>query len=92
MQNAFYSAVIKQIEPQVAPLGFRHDRQYYYRIVQDVVQQFCPLWLHHDFTIRFTLRSLYQDNMRRAEGLDVMQLVGADGAGISAALSGVDPL
>lgn len=75
MQNAFYSAVRKQIEPQVAPLGFCLDRQYYYRIVQDVVQQFCPLWLHHDFTVRFTLRSLYQDNTRRAEGLDVMQLV-----------------
>lgn len=91
MQNAFYSAVRKQIEPQVAPLGFRHDRQYYYRIVQDVVQQFCPLWLHHDFTIRFTLRSLYQDNTRRAEGLDVMQLVDGSNRWLGSAILEIAP-
>lgn len=73
--NPFYSVVRNQIEPAVKPLGFRHDGRYYYRIIQDVVQQFCPLWLHHDFTIRFTLRSLYQSNTRRAEGLDVMRIV-----------------
>lgn len=91
VQNAFYSAVRKQIEPQVAPLGFRHDRQYYYRIVQAVVQQFCPLWLYHDFTIRFTLRSLYQDNMRRAEGLDVMRIVDGTNRWLGSAITEIAP-
>ncbi|MDD7302733.1 MAG: hypothetical protein PUG87_12420 [Eubacteriales bacterium] len=75
MLSPFYSAVKQNIEPIIKPLGFRSYRRYYYRIINDVVQQFFPLWLHHDFTIRFVLRSLYQDNERTAEGDEVMRLI-----------------
>lgn len=75
MSSPFYNVVKKQIEPIIKPLGFRSYRRYYYRIINDVVQQFCPLWLYHDFTIRFVLRSLYQDNERTTEGDEVMRLI-----------------
>ena len=75
MLSPFYGVVKKRIEPIIKPLGFHSYRRYYYRIVNDVVQQFCPLWLYHDFTIRFLLRSLYQDNERIAEGEEVMWLI-----------------
>lgn len=85
MLSSFYSVVKKQIGPMVRPLGFRCHSRYYYRIIQDVVQQFCPLCLSHNVTIRFAVHSVYEDNRRISEGDEVMRLIdGTNGWLISA--------
>ena len=63
MNNPIYAATHAQFVPLVQPLGFRCiGNRYYYRIVGDVVQQFCVLCLHRQCTIRFGMSSVYEKN------------------------------
>ena len=38
--SEFYKAAKTAIDPMVKPLGFRRRGRFYYRIVNDIVQQF----------------------------------------------------
>lgn len=70
----FYKAVKSALDPMVKPLGFRSRDRFYYRIVNDVVQQFCLLYRNLDFTIRFDVVSVYEDGVL-AEGHDIYRLI-----------------
>jgi len=73
---AFYAFTCKEIYKIVKPLGFKKYGRFFYRITEDgVVQQFCLLCLHGDFTIRFSLDSIFGDNDRTEEGSDIYQLI-----------------
>lgn len=72
----FYAFTCKEIKRIVKPLGFKKYGRFFYRITEDgVVQQFCLLCLHGDFTIRFSLDSIFGDNDRTEEGSDIYQLI-----------------
>lgn len=75
MSARFYQACKRAIIPVVKPLGFHSFNRYYYRITGGVVQQFCLLWLRRNFTIRFLLSSVYDDNDRTREGDDIYRLI-----------------
>ena len=76
MSNPIYAATHAQFMPLVQPLGFRCiENRYYYRIVGDVVQQFCVLCLHRQCTIRFCMSSVYEENDRKREGAEVYTLI-----------------
>ncbi len=75
MLAPFYSTTKRAIAPIVKPLGFRCQGRFYYRIVGNVVQQFCLLWLNRDFTIRFHLSSVFGDNDKTIEGEEVTKLI-----------------
>ena len=70
----FYKAVKPALDLVVRPLGFRSRDRFYYRIVNDVVQQFCLLYRNLDFTLRFDVASVYADNIL-AEGHDIYRLI-----------------
>ena len=75
MSVLFYSIAKQAITPIVKPLEFRCRGRFYYRIIDNVVQQFCLLWLNHDFTIRFNISSVYADNDRLIEGNEVAKII-----------------
>lgn len=75
MSALFYSVAKQAITPIVKPLGFRCQGRFYYRIIDNVVQQFCLLWRNHDFTIRFNISSVYADNDRLIEGNEVAKII-----------------
>ena len=75
MLAPFYSATKQAIAPIVKPMGFRCQGRFYYRIVGNVVQQFCLLRLNHNFTIRFHLSSVFDDNDKTIEGNEVTKLI-----------------
>lgn len=79
MSGAFYAAARQVVGPVVKPLGFRGRGRFYHRIVGTVVQQFCLLWLNHNFTIRFHISSVYGDNDRYIEGNEVTRLIPGSG-------------
>lgn len=70
----FYKAVRPALDQAVKPLGFHSRDRFCYRIVNDVVQQFCLLYRNLDFTIRFNVVSVYTDNIL-AEGHDIYRLI-----------------
>ena len=72
---SFYRAAKRAIAPIVKPLGFRCEGRFYYRIVGNVVQQFCLLWLNNDFTIRFHISSVFDENDKTMEGEEVVKLI-----------------
>ena len=72
----FYSMVCKEIKRIVKPLGFEKYNRFFYRITDDgVVQQFCFLCLRGEFTIRFTLNSIFADNDKTKEGSEVHKII-----------------
>ena len=72
----FYFFACKEIEKMVKPLGFKRYHRFFYRVTEDgVVQQFCLLCLHGDFTIRYSVNSIYGDNEKVQEGSDIYQLI-----------------
>lgn len=73
--SEFYKAAKAAIDPVVKPLGFRRRGQFYYRIVNDVVQQFCPFWRHFNFTVRFRVTSVYDSSAELVEGGEIYQLI-----------------
>ena len=73
--NPFYRIAATKIDPIVKPLGFHRYGRFYYRIINDVVQHFCLLWRHYDFTIRFELSSVYEDAERITEGYEIARLI-----------------
>jgi hypothetical protein len=75
MANPFYQIVKQKINPIVKPFGFRIRGRFYHRIINNVVQQFCLLHLERDFTIRFSISSIYDDNYRTMEGDEVHRLI-----------------
>lgn len=75
MPILFYSTAKRAIAPIVKPLGFRSQGRFYYRIIDNVVQQFCLLWRNHDFTVRFHISSVYAENDRYMEGNEVAKLI-----------------
>ena len=76
MNNPIYAATHAQFVPLVQPLGFCCiGNRYYYRIIGDVVQQFCVLCLHRQCTIRFGMSSVYEENDRKNEGAEVYTLI-----------------
>ena len=75
MANSFYQIVKQRINPIVKPFGFRIRDRFYHRIINNVVQQFCLLHLARDFTIRFHIFSVYDDNYRTMEGDEVHRLI-----------------
>ena len=75
MSVLFYSIAKQAITPIVKPLEFRCRGRFYHRIIDNVVQQFCLLWLNHDFTIRFNISSVYADNDRLIEGNEVAKII-----------------
>lgn len=75
MSALFYSIAKQAITPIVKPLGFRCQGRFYYRIIDNVVQQFCLLWRNHDFTMRFNISSVYADNDRLIEGNEVTKII-----------------
>ncbi|MFZ3131097.1 MAG: hypothetical protein WA125_08370 [Desulfosporosinus sp.] len=75
MANPFYQIVKQRINPIVKPYGFRIRDRFYHRIINNVVQQFCLLHLARDFTIRFHISSVYDDNYRTMEGDEVHRLI-----------------
>lgn len=75
MANPFYQIVKQRINPIVKPFGFRIRDRFYHRIINNVVQQFCLLHLARDFTIRFHISSVYDDNYRTMEGDEVHRLI-----------------
>ena len=76
--NPFYQITKKQIKPIVAPLGFRCRNRFFYRIINNVVQQFCLLWLQRNYTIRFHISNVYNDNENGflIEGDEIDRLIG----------------
>ncbi|MBQ8143682.1 MAG: hypothetical protein IJ452_06395 [Butyricicoccus sp.] len=75
MPDSFRSIAKNTIHPIAKAAGFHNRGNYYYRIVNDVVQQFCLLHLRIGFTIRFHISSIYNENHRKAEGLEICQLI-----------------
>ncbi len=76
LANAFYRLAGKQINELVKPYGFKKRGRYFYRITSEgVVQQFCLLWLHQAFTIRFYLSSIYGANSHIIEGSEIYELI-----------------
>lgn len=76
MRNPIYRITHEQFAPLAEPLGFHCiEHRYYYRIVNDVVQQFCLLWLGRECTIRFSLSSVYEKNERKSEGFELSRLI-----------------
>ncbi len=72
----FYAFACKEIEKIVKPLGFKRYHRFFCRVTEDgVVQQFCLLCLHGDFTIRFSMDSIFGDNDRTEEGSDIYRLI-----------------
>ena len=79
MPNPFYPAAKAAIQPLAAEAGFRSRGRHFYRITNDVVQQFCLLSLRGNYTIRFHISSVYDENRYDAEGVEVCRLI--DGTG-----------
>ncbi len=75
MANPFYQIVKQRINPIVKPFGFHIRDRFYQRIINNVVQQFCLLHLGRDFTIRFSISSVYDNNSRSTEGDEVHRLI-----------------
>ena len=75
MSTLFYSTTKRALAPIVKPLGFRCKGRFYHRIIDNVVQQFCLLWLKHDFTIRFHISSVFGDNDKHIEGSEIAKLI-----------------
>lgn len=75
MSTLFYSTTKRALAPIVKPLGFRCKGRFYHRIIDNVVQQFCLLWLNHDFTIRFHISSVFGDNDKHIEGSEIAKLI-----------------
>ena len=75
MANPFYQIVKQRINPIVKPYGFRIRDRFYHRIINNVVQQFCLLHLERDFTIRFNISSVYDNNDRTMEGDELYRLI-----------------
>lgn len=73
--SEFYKAAKAAIDPMVKPLGFRRRGRFYYRIVNDIVQQFCLFWLRFDFTVRFRVTSVYDSSAELIEGDEIYQLI-----------------
>ena len=74
--SAFYQLAGKQIKDLVQPYGFKKNGRFFYRITEEgVIQQFCLLWLHNSFTIRFYLSSIYGHNGRNIEGTEIYELI-----------------
>lgn len=74
--NTFYQLAGKQIKELVQPYGFRKSGRFFFRITEEgIVQQFCLLWLHNHFTIRFFLSSIYGYNGRKIEGDEIYELI-----------------
>ena len=73
--SEFYKAAKAAIDPMVKPLGFRRCGRFYYRIVNDIVQQFCLFWLRFDFTVRFRVTSVYDSSAELIEGDEIYQLI-----------------
>ena len=73
--SEFYKAAKAAMDPLGKPLGFRRRGQFYDRIVNDVVQQFCPFWRHFNFTIRFRVTSVYDSSVELVEGGEIYQLI-----------------
>lgn len=72
----FYAFTCKEIYKIVKPLGFKKYGRFFYRITEDgVVQQFCLLCLRGEFTIRFTLNSIFCDNDKNKEGSEIHQII-----------------
>jgi hypothetical protein len=79
MANPFYQIVKQRINPIVKPYGFRVRDRFYHRIINNVVQQFCLFYRYRDFTIRFCISSVYNDNQKTTDGHEVHLLI--DGTG-----------
>lgn len=75
MPDPFRPIAKNTIHPLAKAAGFRNRGNYYYRIVNDVVQQFCLLHLRMGFTIRFHISSVYNDNRYDREGWEVCRLI-----------------
>ena len=76
MNNPIYTTPPALFPPLGQPHGFRCcGNRCYYRIVGDVVQQFCVLCLHRQCTIRFGMSSVYEKNDRKNEGAEVYTLI-----------------
>ena len=73
---AFYRLAGKKIKELVQPYGFKKNGRFFYRITEEgIVQQFCLLWLHHSFTVRFYLSSIYSDNGKDIEGAEIYEII-----------------
>ena len=59
MANPFYQVVNQRINPIIN--GSRIRDRFYHRIVNNVVKQFCLLHLEWDFTIHFSVSSVYHN-------------------------------
>ncbi len=71
-----YAFACKEIDKIVRPLGFKRYHRFFYRVTDDgVVQQFCLLCLHSNFTIRFTLNSIFCDNDKTKEGSEIHHII-----------------
>ena len=74
--STFYQLAGMQIKEFVKPYGFKKNGRFFYRITEEgVVQQFCLLWLHNSFTIRFYLSSIYGYNGCNIEGAEIYELI-----------------
>ncbi len=74
--KTFYQIAGKRIKEIVQPYGFKKNGRFFYRITEEgVVQQFCLLWLHNSFTLRFYLSSIYNDNWCKTEGEEIYELI-----------------
>ena len=73
--STFYQLAGKQIKELVRPYGFKKNGKFFYRITEEgIIQQFCLLWLHNDFTIRFYLTIIFGYNGRDIEGAEIYEI------------------
>ena len=76
LASTFYPFAGKKMKEMVKPYGFKKNGRFFYRITEEgIIQQFCLLWLHNDFTVRFDLSSIYGYNSRDIEGSEIYELI-----------------
>lgn len=90
--SAFYRLAGRQIRDLVQPCGFKKSGRFFYRITEEgVIQQFCMLWLHRAFTLRFYLSSVYGYHGRNIEGAEIFEITnGSHNQWLSDARSGFE--
>ena len=80
-----YLPAIRRVKSLMKPLDFRQDGRFFYRIVNDVTQQFCLVrFSPRSYTIRFRVGSVYDEEAHRnREGEDIGRVINGTNAFLS---------